>query len=54
MQSQKRLGENDSRAQSYFEGHEMQMDRKRRFIILSDHTDNYILVFDKSGKLLDY
>ena len=34
--------------------HEMQMDSKGRLIMLGDHTDNNILVFDKSGKLLDY
>src|SRR5680860_1068622 len=34
--------------------HEMQMDRKGRLIMLGDHTDNNILVFDRSGKLLDY
>lgn len=34
--------------------HEMQMDSKGRLIMLGDHTANNILVFDKSGKLLDY
>src|SRR5680860_661788 len=34
--------------------HEMQMDNKGRLIMLGDHTDNNVLVFDKSGKLLDY
>lgn len=34
--------------------HEMQMDSKGRLIMLGDHTDNNILIFDKSGKLLDY
>lgn len=34
--------------------HEMQMDSKGRLIMLGDHTDNNILVFDKSGKLIDY
>ncbi len=34
--------------------HEMQMDRKGRLFMLGDHTDNNILVFDKSGKSLDY
>ncbi|MFS4466673.1 6-bladed beta-propeller [Maribacter sp. 2210JD10-5] len=33
--------------------HEMQMDSKGRLIMLGDHTANNILVFDKSGKLLD-
>ena len=34
--------------------HEMVMDSKGRLLMLGDHTDNNILVFDKSGKLLDY
>lgn len=34
--------------------HEMVMDSKGRLIMLGDHTDNNILIFDKSGKLLDY
>src|SRR5690606_1580068 len=34
--------------------HEMQMDRKGRLLMIGDHTANNILVFDKSGKLLDY
>lgn len=34
--------------------HEMQMDSKGRLIMMGDHTDNNILIFDKSGKLLDY
>lgn len=34
--------------------HEMVMDRKGRLIMMGDHTDNNILIFDKSGKLLDY
>ncbi|MBD3661670.1 MAG: 6-bladed beta-propeller [Arenibacter algicola] len=34
--------------------HEMQMDSKGRLLMIGDHTDNNILVFDKSGKLLDY
>ncbi len=33
--------------------HEMVMDSKGRLIMLGDHTHNNILVFDKSGKLLD-
>lgn len=33
--------------------HEMQMDSKGRLIMIGDHTANNILVFDKSGKLLD-
>ena len=33
--------------------HEMVMDRRGRLIMLGDHTANNILVFDKSGKLLD-
>lgn len=33
--------------------HEMVMDSKGRLIMLGDHTSNNILVFDKSGKLLD-
>ncbi|MEO1010065.1 MAG: twin-arginine translocation signal domain-containing protein [Bacteroidota bacterium] len=33
--------------------HEMQIDRQGRLIMLGDHTDNNILVFDRSGKLLD-
>ncbi|MCK0158268.1 6-bladed beta-propeller [Cellulophaga sp. F20128] len=34
--------------------HEMQMDSKGRLIMIGDHTTNNILVFDKSGKLLDH
>ncbi len=34
--------------------HEMVMDSQGRLIMLGDHTSNNILVFDKSGKLLDY
>ena len=33
--------------------HEMVMDRKGRLLMLGDHTQNNILVFDKSGVLLD-
>lgn len=33
--------------------HEMVMDRKGRLIMLGDHPQNNILIFDKSGKLLD-
>lgn len=34
--------------------HEMQMDSKGRLIMLGDHTANNILVFDKSGTLVDH
>ncbi|WP_211093166.1 NHL repeat-containing protein [Flammeovirga agarivorans] len=34
--------------------HEMVMDSKGRLIMIGDHTDNNILIFDKSGKLLDF
>ena len=34
--------------------HEMQIDSKGRLIMIGDHTANNILVFDRSGKLLDY
>ncbi|MEO9479417.1 MAG: 6-bladed beta-propeller [Maribacter dokdonensis] len=34
--------------------HEMVMDSKRRLIMVGDHPQNNILIFDKSGKLLDY
>ncbi|MEM6964564.1 MAG: 6-bladed beta-propeller [Bacteroidota bacterium] len=34
--------------------HEMVMDSKGRLIMIGDHTANNILIFDKSGKLLDY
>ncbi len=34
--------------------HEMVMDSKGRLLMIGDHTDNNILVFDKSGKLLDH
>jgi len=34
--------------------HEMQMDSKGRLIMIGDHPKNNILIFDKSGKLLDY
>lgn len=34
--------------------HEMVMDRKGRLIMLGDHEKNNILIFDKSGALLDY
>ncbi|HLT51801.1 MAG TPA: twin-arginine translocation signal domain-containing protein [Arenibacter sp.] len=34
--------------------HEMVMDSKGRLLMIGDHTANNILVFDKSGKLLDY
>lgn len=33
--------------------HEMVMDRKGRLLMLGDHIKNNVLVFDKSGKLLD-
>ncbi|MEM1326541.1 MAG: 6-bladed beta-propeller [Bacteroidota bacterium] len=34
--------------------HEMVMDSKGRLFMLGDHTANNVLIFDKSGKLLDY
>lgn len=34
--------------------HEMIMDQKGRLIMMGDHTANNILIFDKSGKLLNY
>nr|WP_185146841.1 6-bladed beta-propeller [Reichenbachiella sp. MSK19-1] len=34
--------------------HEMVMDSKGRLIMMGDHPKNNILIFDKSGKLLDY
>lgn len=34
--------------------HEMVMDSQGRLIMIGDHTANNILIFDKSGKLLDY
>jgi len=34
--------------------HEMVMDSKGRLLMIGDHTNNNILVFDKSGKLLDF
>ncbi|MFY0653904.1 MAG: twin-arginine translocation signal domain-containing protein [Cyclobacteriaceae bacterium] len=34
--------------------HEMVMDSKGRLVMIGDHTDNNVLIFDKSGKLLDY
>lgn len=34
--------------------HEMVMDSKGRLIMIGDHPNNNILIFDKSGKLLDY
>ncbi len=34
--------------------HEMVMDSKGRLIMIGNHTDNNILIFDKSGKLLDF
>jgi hypothetical protein len=37
-----------------FNCHEMVQDRKGRLIMLGDHTKNNILIFDKSGKLLDF
>jgi hypothetical protein len=37
-----------------FNCHEMVMDSKGRLFMIGDHTNNNILVFDKSGKLLDY
>ena len=33
--------------------HEMQMDSKGRLIMIGDHPKNNVLIFDKSGKLLD-
>jgi len=36
-----------------FNCHEMVQDSKGRLIMLGDHTQNNILIFDKSGKLLD-
>ncbi|MFY0690072.1 MAG: twin-arginine translocation signal domain-containing protein [Cyclobacteriaceae bacterium] len=36
-----------------FNCHEMVMDSKGRLIMIGDHTANNVLVFDKSGKLLD-
>ena len=37
-----------------FNCHEMVQDSKGRLIMLGDHTSNNILIFDKSGKLLDH
>lgn len=37
-----------------FNCHEMVMDSKGRLIMLGDDVHNNILIFDKSGKLLDY
>lgn len=37
-----------------FNCHEMVQDSKGRLIMLGDHTHNNILIFDKSGALLDY
>lgn len=37
-----------------FNCHEMVQDSKGRLIMLGDNTRNNILIFDKSGKLLDY
>lgn len=34
--------------------HEMVMDRRGRLIMIGDHPQNNILIFDKSGKLLDH
>ncbi|MEA1786986.1 6-bladed beta-propeller [Arenibacter sp. GZD96] len=34
--------------------HEMQMDSKGRLLMIGDHTANNILIFDKSGTLLDH
>ena len=34
--------------------HEMVMDSKGRLIMIGDHPSNNILIFDKSGKLLDH
>ncbi|WEA00636.1 hypothetical protein [Mucilaginibacter sp. SJ] len=34
--------------------HEMVQDSKGRLIMLGDHTHNNILIFDKSGRLIDY
>ncbi|WBU89855.1 twin-arginine translocation signal domain-containing protein [Cellulophaga omnivescoria] len=33
--------------------HEMEMDSKGRLIMIGDHTKNNIIIFDKSGKVLD-
>lgn len=37
-----------------FNCHEMVQDSKGRLIMIGDHTNNNIMIFDKSGKLLDY
>jgi hypothetical protein len=37
-----------------FDCHEMVQDRKGRLIMLGNHINNNILIFDKSGKLLDF
>jgi hypothetical protein len=34
--------------------HEMQIDSKGRLLMIGDHTANNILIFDRSGKLLDH
>lgn len=34
--------------------HEMVMDAKGRMIMVGDHTKNNVLIYDKSGKLLDF
>ncbi|MEM1119426.1 MAG: 6-bladed beta-propeller [Bacteroidota bacterium] len=34
--------------------HEMVMDSQGRLIMIGDHPQNNVLIFDKSGKLLDY
>lgn len=37
-----------------FNCHEMVQDSKGRLIMLGDHVNNNVLIFDKSGKLLDF
>jgi hypothetical protein len=37
-----------------FNCHEMVPDSKGRSIVIGDHTNNNIFIFDESGKLLEY
>lgn len=49
----KNWGELDSGQYPVKDCHEMVMDSKGRLIMVGNHTQNNILIYDKSGKLLD-
>ena len=47
-------GEAAAQTVSIKNAHEMVMDRRNRLFLLTDHIDNNIIVYDRSGRLLDH